>query len=131
MTFLNHAGDNGFRHDKRSIQVNVDNLTEFCRTHVAHRNTFDNTCIVYKDIDNTYLFFYLCNQSVHLFFAGNVTNITESLDTFFLISSQAFVYQFLLDIVENNSGTCCSKSRCNSKTNSVRSACYKSYLTFQ
>ena len=130
VTFFNHRRDNSLRHNKRSIQVYINYLTEFSCRHFVHRDTLNDTCIVNQNIDNAYFFLNLSNHSVHLFFVGYIAYITFSFNTFSFVSSNTFVYQFLFDIVEHDFCTCLSKSSSQSKTDSVRCTSNKCNFTF-
>ena len=56
---------------------------------------------------------------------------TVCFNSFFSVRSQTFIHQFLIDVVETDGCTLFCKSRCNSKTDTIRSACYKGDFTFQ
>ena len=51
MAFSDHPRYHRLRHDKRSIQVNIDHLTKFSSTHFGHRNPLDDAGVVYQDVD--------------------------------------------------------------------------------
>ena len=51
MALLDHRGDDGLRNDERSVQVNVDDLTELLGGHVAHRDALDDAGVVDQHID--------------------------------------------------------------------------------
>ena len=46
------------------------------------------------------------DHSIYLLLVCNVANVSIGLDAFFLICSKSLVYEFLLDVVENNLCTC-------------------------
>ena len=131
MSFFHHRRQNCFRNNERSIQVNINNTTEISSFHFVHRNATDNTGIVYKNINGTYFFCDSGNHSLYGRFIRYITYISVCLDSFFSVRSQTFIHQFLIDVVETDSCALFRKSRCNSKTDTIRSACYKGYFTFQ
>lgn len=92
---------------------------------------FPDSTIVYKNIDGTYFFCNSGNHSLYGRFVSNIAYISVCLDSFFSVRSQTFIHQFLIDVVETDGCALFCKSRCNSKTDTIRSACYKSYFTFQ
>ena len=129
--FFHHSRKNSLSNDEWSIQVDVNYTTEISSIHLVHRNTTDNTCVIYKDINCTYFF---CNRSNHRLnsrFVCHVAYVTVSFDTFCSISSHTFVYQLLIDVVKTNFSTLFCKCRSNSKSDTIRSTCNESYFTFQ
>ena len=131
MFSFHHARQYGFRYNKRSIQIDIDYLTELRCCHFVHRDAANNTSIVYQDIDGAYFFFDLRNHSLYSRFIRYVTYVTMYSDTFFVIRSQTFVYQFLVNVVEADFCTLFCKGRSDCKTNTIGSTCYEGYLAFQ
>ena len=131
MTLLHHCRQNSLRNDKRSVQVNIDNATEVGSFHFVHRNTTDDTCVINQNIDSTYFFFNCCHHSLNSRFISYVAYIAMCLDTLFGISSHTFIHQFLVDIVKTDFCALFSKSRSDSKTDTIRSTCNEGYFTFQ
>ena len=130
MSFLYHSGNDSLSDNKRSVQIDIYYLTELGSRHFDHGYAFDDTGIVYQNIDRPDFFFYLCDQCIDLFFIGNVAHISVSLDAGFLISGKTFIYQFLFDIVENDGSTGLGKSAGNCKSDTIRSSRYKSNFSF-
>ena len=131
MTLLDHCRNNCLGYDERCVQVYVDHLSELLCSHLYHRDTLDDTCVVHQDIDGTYFLLDLSYHSVNCFFIGNVTYIAVRLDTFFSVCCDSLVYQLLLDIVEADGSTCLCVCGSDSETNTVRCAGNQSNLTFQ
>ena len=131
MSSLHHAGQYGLGYDERSVQVDVDYLTELRSCHLVHRNTTDDTGIVHQNVDGAYLFLNLGNHGLYGRFVRHVAYVAVYGDTFFFIRSQTSVYQLLIDVVEADFCTLFCKGGSDCKTNTVGSTCYEGYLTFQ
>jgi len=78
----------------------------------VHRNTLDDTCVVYQDIDLTNFLVDSLNEFSNLILVCNVTNVTlYILDTCFFVSCETTINEFLLDVVEDDClDTCSSES---------------------
>ena len=123
MPFLNHRRDNSLRHDKRSIQIYVDHLTELLCRHLTHRYTLDDTRIIHQNVNHSHFFLDLCNQSIHLLFAGDVTHISPGLDSQFFVCGQAFINQLPADVIKYDLRSCLRESSSQGKANAVRCTC--------
>ena len=131
MTLLNHWRNNCLWYDKRSVKVNVNNLSELVSSHIAHRNSLNDTCIVYKNIDNAYFSLDFLNHFLYHFFVSYVANITLSVDTVSCICSHTLINKFLLNIAENNLSTWLCICWRNSVADTVWCTCYKCNFTFK
>ena len=131
MSLLLHIWNNGFRYNKRSIQVYVHNLTEVLYRHLFHRNTLDDTSIIYKNINGSKFLFNLCNHFFHIFLFSAITNITFHINTFSLIVSQGLVQMLLTTTIKCNLSACLSISLCDGKANTIGCSGYQSDLSFQ
>ena len=131
MSLLDHSGNNSFGNDKGCIQIHINYLTELIRAHLQHRNTLDNTGIVYQDINNANLFLNLLNHVAYRRFVGNVAHIAVGLNPFFLIGSNSLIHQFLLNVIENDGSSCLCVSRRNSEANAVGCSRYQCHFAFQ
>ena len=85
MSFFNHSRHNRFRHNKRSNQININNLFKFFRTHIRHWNSLDNSGIVHQNINSSHCFFYVRNHFFYLIFFCYVTEITFHFYSIFLV----------------------------------------------
>src|SRR5574344_583822 len=106
MTSLNHIRNDGLAHNHRSVKIDIDNLTELSRTHLTHRDTFDDTGIINKDINISHFFLNLGNEFIDHVLVCYVTNIPVSIDTTLFVSSKTFINKFLFKIVEHDGSTC-------------------------
>ena len=131
VTLLDHGGDHSLGYDERSVQVHVDHLTELGSAHVAHGDALDDAGVVHQNVDDTHFGLDLGHQGIHSLFIGDIAYIAVGLDAGLTISSQALVHQFLLDVVENDGGTCLAQSAGDGKADSVRSAGYQGNLALQ
>ena len=50
MALGDHAGQAGLGHDKRCVEVNIDDAAEVLGAHVEHRGTLDDASVVDQDI---------------------------------------------------------------------------------
>lgn len=87
--------------------------------------------VVDEDVHHTDLLFDLRHHGVHLLFVRDVAYVAFGLDAFGLIGGQAFVHQFLFDVVEDDFCALAGESRRQSESDAVRGARYERYLTFQ
>ncbi len=124
-TLLDHTGDHGFRHDERSVQVDVDHLAEFSGAHIHHRDALDDTGVVHQDIHRTQFLLDLGHQFIHLLLVGHVADVAFGVDTFLLVCSEPFVHELLFDVVERDFRACAGKSRCQCESDAVRGARYE------
>ena len=62
MTLLNHSRNDCLGYNKRCIQVNIDDLSELRSLHLKHRDTFDDSCIVDKNVDRSDFLLDLCHH---------------------------------------------------------------------
>ena len=123
MALLDHAGDNCLGHDEGRIQVHVNYLSELGRRHIAHGNPLDDSCIVDQDVNHAHFLLNGGNHPVHSILIRHVTYISVGFNPLFLVSSKAFINQFLLNIIEYNGCPCACHGLCNGKTDSIRRAC--------
>ena len=130
---LHHLGDDSRRNDERSYQVNVDNLLELATLHLVHRDTLDDTSVVYQNINLTNLSVNLLHECLHGHFVSHVTNIAlHILDASLFVVVQTTLQSSLVDVVENNVlNTCCNKSLSNVEANSVGCASDPGVFSFQ
>ena len=130
MAFCNHARKNCLRNDERSVQVNVDNLTEFLCFHLKHWNSFDDSCIVYEDVNYTDIFLNLFDCFLNLLFVCDITDISVNVsDSSFFVIFKTVVELFLSAVVENNFCACGCISLGDSKTDAIRSTSNPSNFT--
>ena len=131
MSFFDHGWNHCFGYNKRSIQIHIDDLSEFRCFHLTHWNTFDDSGIVHKNVDHADFLLNFCNEFIYLLLIRYIADITVCFDSFFLISCNPLVYQLLFDIIENN---CCAGfciSSCDRKTDTIGCSCDKSNFSFQ
>ena len=131
MTLLNHSWNDCLGYNKRCVQVNIDDLSELGRLHLKHRNTFDDSCIVDKNVDRSDFLLDLCHHGFHLLLVCHVADITVCLDALLFIGSKSLVHKFLPDVVEYDCCACLCECSCDCKTDSVRCACYKCNFTLE
>ena len=130
MAFFNHAWENCLRNDERSVQVYIDNLTEFLGFHFEHWNSFDDSCIVYENIDYTDIFLNLFDCFLNLSLVSNVADISMNVsDSSFFVIFKTVVELFLSAVIENNFCACGCISLGDSKTDAIRSTSNPSNFT--
>ena len=129
MSFFDHGRDHRLGNDKRCVQIHIDDLSELCCGHLAHRNTLDDAGIVYQNVDHADLFFDLCNQCVYLLLICDIANISVRLDAKLLISGKSLVDKLLLDVVEYDRCARLRICRCDCESDAVGCACYKRYFS--
>ena len=131
VTLLDHSRNDCLGYDKRCVQVDVDDLSELGSLHLKHRDTFDDSCIVDKNIDCSDFLLDLCHHGFHLFLVCHVADIAVCLDAFLFIRSKSLVHKFLLDVVEYDCCACLCERSCDCKTDSVGCTCYKCYFALK
>ena len=131
VTLLDHSRDNCFGYDERSVQVDVNNLTELFNFHLCHRDTFDDSCVVYKDINCSKLFLDVCNHLLNLLLIGYVADVAFCVDSLCLVILESFFQMFLVSAVKCDLCASLCISFGNGKTDSVCGTCYECYFTFQ
>ena len=131
MTLLDHTRDNCLRYDERCSEVNVNNLLEVIYRHLCHRNTLDNTCIVYQNINNTKFLLDVSYHVFHLFLICYITDITLCLNTLCFVICKSLIHVVLATAIESNLSTSFGISLSNSETDTVCGTCYEGNLTLQ
>ena len=131
MTLLDHTWDNCLRYDEWCSKVDVDYLLEVIYRHLRHRNTLDDTCIIYQDVNNTEFLLDISNHVLHLFLISYITDITLGINTLSLVISKRLIHVMLAAAVESNFCTCLGISLSNSETDTVCGTSYEGNLTLQ
>ena len=98
-----------------------------------HRNTLNDTSIVYKDVYLPNLCVNLLNKSLYAFLVSYIAYITlDILYASSLVVVKTALECSLVDVVENNHVcTCFNKCLSNIETDTVRSTSDPSVLTFK
>ena len=131
MPLLDHTWDNSLRYDEWCSKVDVDYLLEVIYRHLRHRNTLDDTCIIYQDINNTEFLLDVSNHILHLFLISYITDITLGINTLSLVISKRLIHVMLAAAVESNFSTCLGISLSNSETDTICGTSYEGNLTLQ
>ena len=131
MSLLFHSWDNSLRNDERSIEVDINNLTEILKRHLGHRNTLDDTSVINKDVDNTKFLVDVCNHCIYLLFISNIADVAMCLNTLCLIVGKSLIHVMLRTAIERNLCACIVQSLSHGKTYAISSSCNEGYLAFE
>ncbi|CUP97126.1 Uncharacterised protein [Dorea longicatena] len=131
VSFFFHSRNNCFRNDEWSIQIYIDYFSELISFHLKHWFSHDDTCIIYKNIDDSNFFIDFSNHCLNLCFICYITYISVCIYTDFFVCSNSFIYFFLTKIIKADCCSCFCISRCDSKSDSIRCSCYECNFTFQ
>ena len=125
MALADHAGQDGFGHDERPDEVDVDDLTEIFRAHLTHGDALDNACIIDENVDRAQGFRNFSHHGPDRCFIGHITEIAVRRNAFLFIIRESLLQMHLAAAVESNDCTGFRKRLGNSKTDTVRTACDK------
>ena len=131
MSFFYHFRNHRLRNNKGSIQINIHYLTEILHTHFMHWYSFDNSCIIYQNINTSKFSGNGCNHFFHFFFICHITEISSCMNSLCFICFKRFFHMFLASAVKRNLCPCSCQCFCDCKTNSICCPCYQRYFSFQ
>ena len=111
IALLDHTRKDSLCAEERTGEVDIDDLIPLLLRHLDHRDSLDDTGIIYQDIDTAKLLLYILHECIYLLLVRNVTYDTVCIDTELLILCDTSVNELLIDIIENDL-LCASLRKC-------------------
>ena len=72
---FDHGRDHRLGHDKRPVEVDVDDLPEVLGGHLHHGDALDDAGVVHQNIDHAHLGLNFGHQLVYRVLAGNIAHV--------------------------------------------------------
>ena len=129
---LDHSFDHRFGNDKRTDQINFDDLLKIGHLHVHQWRAFDDPGIINQNINGAHFILNSCDCLLDFLFIGYIKTIAKSLNSFGLESGYGLVNFFLRAVAINDySGSGLTNTFGHSHSQPVRSTSNQSDLSGQ